>query len=243
MIEEKVDTATAPPKSSGPESPAFSSALSEGRINPNAHEILNRIYRLMNMQMFMPELKYRLAATAMICNKIGILAGQAGSQNGEPILRKTNEKRYRKSEPPKGAPTVNLSFDLTALQNEAMVMQAAPEYGESELFSGYRSAAFDTPVTTPKSAYKTETGPPTAPHYEHSHVITNYVVYGSEESNGFSLQCGWEDIRRDKDDFFEKLIAPEKGRDLRGATTYDEDQLVRQVMAWAAHLATGQYNV
>lgn len=241
MIEEKVDTSSAPPETKPElESAAFKAALSEGRIDPNAHEILNRIHRLMNMQMFMSQLKYRLAAAAMICNKIGILAGQAGAANPKPELARCN---YRDSQDPSGPPTVNLSFDLAALQSEAQIMQAAPEYGESELFMSFRGGAFDTPVTRPKSEYKSGKGPPTAPFFDKSHVITNYVVYGSEEASGFSLQCGWEGIRREKYEFFESLISSDSGRDLRGATPYDEEQLGRQVLAWANHLATGQYNV
>jgi hypothetical protein len=228
-----------------PESAAARSAMNEGRIDANAFEIISRLHRLSNMQLFMPMLKYRLAATAMICNKLGILGGQAGSDNAQPALKPTSEK-YRKSDKPKGAPTVNLSFDLSALQSEAQVTQAPPQYGDSVLFTGFKNYAFDgSPQDNPRSHYKNMTGPPTAPQYENSRVITNYAVYGSDESNGFSLECGWEAIssEREPNYFEEKLISPENLRDLRGATQYDRDQLDRQVLAWGNHLATGKYDV
>jgi hypothetical protein len=245
MIETKVDPVKQEEQPQ-PESAAARSAMNEGRIDANAFEIINRLHRLSNIQFFMPMLKYRLAATVMICNKLGILGGQAGSENPSPILEKTNEKRYRKSEDPKGAPTVNLSYDLAALQTEAQVTQAPPQYGDSVLFTGFKNYSYDdAPITNSRSYYKNLTGPPTAPRYENSHVITNYVVYGSDESNGFSLECGWEGIRSEKNpDFFEEdLIAPENLRNLRGATQYDVDQIDRQVLAWGNHMATGKYDV
>ena len=227
-----------------PESDSARQAYAEGRIDNNAFEVINRMHRLMNMGVFMPQLKYRLAATAMICNKLGILNGQAGSSNpaGNSTLKKCNPK-YRKSEAPKGPPTQMLSYDLNTLQSQAEISQAPPNYGDSALFTGYKNYNYDTPVTTKFSAYRKETGPPTAPHRENSHVITNYVAYGGDSQDGFTLELGWEGIRTEKREFFDDLIAPAKGRALAGAVPYDEDQLSRQVLAWGNHVATGKYDV
>lgn len=244
MIETKVEPENQQDQPQ-PESAAARSAMNDGRIDANAFEIINRLHRLSNMQLFMPMLKYRLAATVMICNKLGILGGQAGSDNGEPVLKETN-KKYRNSKEPEGAPTVALSYDLAALQSQAQITQTPPQYGDSVLFTGFKNYDFDgSPQDKPRSFYKNLTGPPTAPQYENSRVITNYAVYGSDESNGFSLECGWEAITSEREPGFfeEKLIATGNLRDLRGATQYDLDQLDRQVLAWGNHLATGKYDV
>lgn len=241
MIEEKVESPEEAPKA---ESAAAREAFDSGRIDSRAFDIINMLYRISNMQMFMPQLKYRLAATAMICNKLGILGGQAGSENPEPVLAATDEKKYRKSQDPKGPPTVNLPYDTSTLQAMSEIDVAEPNYGESELFLGYKNSGFDdSPRPSAHSRYKNEEGPPTAPFYQHSRVITNYVVYGSEETNGFTLNCGWEGILSEKGYFLPQLIDSKNVRNLRGLTEYDKTQLSRQVMAWGNHLATGKYDV
>lgn len=243
MIEEKVESPEQKPQA---QSASAQEAFASGRIDSQAYEILNMLYRLTNMQLFMPQLKYRLAATAMICNKLGILGGQAGSDNpaGSTELEPTS-KKYRESEDAKGPPTTDLPYSTASLQAQAQLNVAEPNYGESELFLGYRGAAFDSsPKDSSRENYKDKTGPPTAPDYENSRVITNYVVYGSEETNGFTLNCGWEGIvSAQNGNFLDKLFDPSKGRVLSGPTEYDKTQLSRQVMAWGNHLATGKYDV
>lgn len=233
-------------KTSSSFSERVSEAKSDGNIDDNAFSAFVTLDRIMNFTMYFPLLRYRLAATAMICNKLGVLAGLSGT-TGQPL----EKVAYRKQDIRDGIPTHNLSTSMQALQAEANLMVAPPDYGDSQLFSTCQSSAYDpTPVYADYQTYKNYDGPPLAPRRLQSRVITNYVVNADNAHDQVSLECGWEDIYSVDD--YGKTSAfmnshfegsdGQKKRDLRGGTDYEKQQFERQIKAWITHIATGNTN-
>lgn len=231
-------------------------AKADGMINETSHMALTNLFNSLNCEKFGSELQYRVSAAAMICNKAGILAGMAGgngkSKNGQ--LEPTN---YRQSEQSRGMPTASLPVSLTALQSQASISKAAPKYGDSELVSVSRSTSYHPqPVRVDYNTYRKEQGPPLAPRYDQSRVITNYGVSVSGGGIDFQAQCGWDDIYNiDKNgqqfEFLEELFDGRPGangrkgmpaRDLREATVYEFTQFERQINAWLDKISTGRTN-
>lgn len=233
-------------KTSSPFSQRIDEAKSDGNIDDNAFSAFVTLDRIVNFTMYFPLLRYRLAATAMICNRLGVLAGISGT-SGTALA----EVRYRKQKITDGIPTQNLTTSMQALQAEANLMVAPPDYGDSQLFSTMQSSYYNpTPIFAEPEVYRNYDGPPLAPRRRESRVITNYVVQADNSHDQVSLECGWDDIygitpygtqEAFMNSHFEGTDRQKK-RDLRGGTDYDKQQFERQIRAWMTHLATGNTN-
>lgn len=220
-------------------------AVADRVISGGSELAMASLLRLIELPIVMPSLAPRLAAAMMVCNKVGILAGQAGGDTGG-VLAETN-RHYRISQDPGSPPSSNLPTDLESLTSAAMIVAAADEYGESKAADIFRSPMMMAdPVFRPKSYYKRQTGPPLAPFKDKSRVITNYVVESDSSPGTVSLSGSWQNImsvsKKGQAISFMESHFEGKGqqrRDLRGATNYDKEQVRLQVMAWVRGVERG----
>lgn len=219
-------------------------AVADRVISGGSELAMASLLRLIELPIVMPSLAPRLAATMMVCNKVGILAGQAGGDAGGGHLEPT---KYRESEGSASPPSSNLPTDLESLTSAAMIVAAADEYGESKAADIFRSPMMMAdPVFRPKSYYKRQPGPPLAPFKDKSRVITNYVVESDSSPGTVSLSGSWQSImsvsKKGQAISFMESHFEGKGqhrRDLRGATSYDKEQVRLQVMAWVRGVERG----
>lgn len=215
--------------------------------DPFSAATVTNLFNVLNLAMFYSMLQYRVGAVVMICNKLGIMAGQQGGKANGGNMEPTSPS-YRDSMPSTIAPTMNLPTDISTLQQQSKSTIAPPEYGDSQLVSISRSSDYDpSPIHAPYEEYKNYTGPPLAPHQELSRVITNYGVSFDGSITGVHGECGWDDITNDNNEpFLETLFEGKKGmpaRDLRGATLYESVQIGRQIYAWLNVITNGRSNV
>lgn len=224
-------------------------AVNKKVVSPMSEHGLASLMRLTELPNQMNLLGHRLAATMMITNRTGIMAGLSGAnENGNP-LKATSEK-YRTSQPSAGMPTADLPRDRSALMSEAMLTVAPAEYGESKLSSVSRSGQYNaSPVDSSRSYYAKLTGPPLAPHSELSRVITNYEVGINASIGNLQLVGQWTGIvgfnkkTNSEEEFLSKHFEGKGGRfpkrDLRGATKWDARQISNQIRAWIDEVAQG----
>ena len=225
-------------------------AVSDGSVDGLSVDSLSNLLNCLNYSSFASTLQYRIASVLMICNSMGVMAGvQGGKAHGAP-MEPTN-KNYRDSMPSGTAPTISLPTSIETLQAQSQSTIAPPDYGDSQVVAISRSSAYDpTPVRADFKEYSEFTGPPLAPRRLLSRVITNYGV--SFEGSGLDLhgECGWDGITNDANEpFLQSLFDGKKGekgstgypsRDLSGATTYESEQIERQIRAWFNRIATGR---
>lgn len=216
-----------------------------GVVPVNAQLALQNLYDVVDYQLHMHSLRYRLGAAMMVCNAKGIMAGRGGGNVKGTELEAT---RYRQSATPSAPPSDNLPTSLSALRSEATMTEAPPEYGDSQLAMVSRSSAYNpTPVFADWEEYAEYTGPPLAPRGLLSRVITNYGVSFDGSDVDIRIECGWDGIFGAGDNGEEYAFLEDhfegRGwakRDLRGYTEYEVRQAERQVMAWMNKLATGR---
>ena len=232
-----------------PEDTAKEAVQKQG-ITPMSEHAYASLMRLVELPSQMNLLGQRLAATMMVTNRYGVLAGIAGANMQGNPLKATNEKRYRTSQPSTGAPNVELPRDRNALMGQAMLTIAPAEYGDSDLAQVTRSGQYNpSSVDSSRSYYAKLTGPPLAPHGELSRVITNYEVGVTATLGSLQLVGQWSGIvgfnrkTNREDAFIQKHFDGSGGRfpkrDLRGALPWDKEQLTRQVWAWIDEIAKG----
>ena len=92
--------ATTKPAEAKPKATASETAktlLSDGLITPQSQDAVRSLHFLMNIGNYVNLLQYRIACTMAICNKVGILAGQAGGGTDGKYASPMTEKKYRKS--------------------------------------------------------------------------------------------------------------------------------------------------
>lgn len=224
-------------------------AVSKEVITPMSERAYASLMRMFDLPSQMNLLGQRLAATMMVTNRYGVLAGIAGANmQGNPL--KGTSPKYRDSQGPTGAPTVELPRDRSSLMGQAMLTIAPAEYGDSDLVQAARSGQYNPgSVDSSRSYYAQLTGPPLAPHGELSRVITNYEVGITASLGSLQLVGQWSGIvgfnqkTNKEDEFIEKHFNGSgrrfPKRDLRGALPWDKDQLTRQIYAWLDEVAKG----
>jgi len=243
--------ATTKPAEAKPKATASETAktlVSDGLITPQSQDAARSLHFLMNIGNYVNLLQYRIACTMAICNKVGILAGQAGGGTDGKYSSPMVETKYRKSRRSMGAPTVNLPSSLMALASQAQVNYAAPSPEDTTSYAEVRNVGY-FPSSTGRSHafYRTMNGPPLAPQEEQSRVVTNYVVaIDPEGDTGFSAQGKWSNVKEGGkkgeynilDLHFQTGVGRTKiKRDLRGATQYEDDQIKRQIQIWVMETA------
>ncbi len=226
-------------------------AVSDGSVDPQFADSLSNLFNCLNYSSFSSTLQYRIASVLMICNSMGIMAGRQGGKAKGTSMAPTS---YRDSMPSGSTPFASLPTSVEALQAQSQSTIAPPEYGDSQLVAISRSNAYNpAPIRAEFKEYAEFTGPPLAPRNQLSRVITNYGV--SFEGSGMDLhgECGWDGITNDANEpFLQDLFDGKKGeggknnkggfpsRDLSGATSYESEQIERQIGAWFTRIATGR---
>ncbi|CAB5237944.1 hypothetical protein UFOVP142_35 [uncultured Caudovirales phage] len=227
-------------------------AIQSGVITSQSEASYASLIRLMELPSQTAFVAQRIAAVMTICNRDGILSGHTGGNQGGVPMEKTS---YRQSRQAGSRPTADLPVDYSTLLSQAQITVAPPSYGESDMAMISRPPGYNpAPQLRDMSYYKKMTGPPLAPDFERSRVITNYEVEISSSLGTASLTGKWTGIqainRKTKEvfEFLEKLFEGVKlpsgkvqipQRDLRGATDYENAQVLRQVKAWVEGTAEG----
>jgi hypothetical protein len=224
--------------------------ISAGVIKPESRKVLNSLMFLTNIGNYIGMLQLKISCAMHMCNQAGILAGVSGGKetNGFAVPLLETQKQYRKSRPSSPPPSSNLPTEMYALLSASDVSSVLPDYEDKPVSASYNHNSY-TPYSfyRPKVYYKGLSGPPLAPSFSRSRVITNYEVRSTVEGViGLKLESSWENIlgRSLKGDEYKFMERHFEGRgvpqrDLRGATEYERSQIRRQIDSWVRESSRG----
>lgn len=214
-------------------------------------ELMAAVDRLSHLDFYSHSLSSRLQLTAIEDNRVGVLNGKDGqsftlvptndnyriSSGGVNIYGPHGMLRTKKVVNQKNVGRIFFFFSEIPRDHHAYAAQTNLSgqtmpviYGGATAVGSYRSVFYNpNPVNADKSSYASLTGPPTAPNWEESRVIANYVSYDETRGPDVMISTQWENIYNDKGEFFlGKLFFGSGGTPARDLTG---------IRAWGLHNA------
>lgn len=223
--------------------------------------------RLARMHQFSDELSGRLQLVLQEDNRVGILNNRTGgygattviptkyrvSSGGVDKYGPSGMYRKRTTKGPSGTTRTSISYSLIPRDyrshSHAVSLQSnmgGTLYGTTRIFGSMQSTFYDpTPKDSNPDLYEMLDGPPLAPNWEQSRIISNYKTYDMTTSGTSRVETvsQWEDITNEKgesfmmDHFVGRGKAPK--RDMRGLRPWGYANAEAQVLYFVADLEEG----
>lgn len=222
--------------------------------------------RLSRMHQYADELSGRLQLVLQEDNRVGVLNGIMGGRSGSMLLptkyrvstkvdRFGSSGMFRKQQVTlaSGSPHTRIVYSYIPRDYKSHMYAVSLQptagsvlYGSSRLFGSLRSTFFDPqPKDSDPDLYTGLDGPPLAPNWEQSRVISNYKTYDQTVQGGsdVAVVSQWEDITNEKGESFLMDHFTGRGktpkRDLRGLRLWGYANAEVQTAYFVADLEEG----
>lgn len=235
---------------------------------PDLDAFMLAVGRLSRMHMYADELSGRLQLVLQEDNRVGVLNARTGgmstaaviptkyrvSSGGVDKYGPSGMYRVRRVQSP-GSSSRSTSISYSMIPRDykghagAVGIHAnmgTTLYGSARLFGSTQSTFFDpSPRPSDPSSYEHLDGPPLAPNWERSRIISNYKTYDmtSPGTSTVEVVSQWEDITNDKGQPFmmEHFTGASNSprRDMRGLRPWGHANMQAQVLFFVADVEEG----